>query len=75
MMVDRGLGVSLVPDIVSPMTAALSVARLPLPVPTEARRFGVVWQRASPRGRLIRGLLECADEAVASSAVAAKKKR
>ncbi|KND61542.1 putative LysR-family transcriptional regulator [Candidatus Burkholderia verschuerenii] len=75
MMVDRGLGVSLVPDIVSPMTAALSVARLPLPVPTEARRFGVVWQRASPRWRLIRGLLECADDAVASSAVTAKKKR
>ncbi len=70
LMADRGLGVSLVPDIVSPMTAALSVARLPLPVLTEARRFGVVWQRASPRARLIRGLLECA-----ASAIPAKKKR
>ncbi len=38
MMVDRGLGVSLVPDIVSPMTVALRVARLPLllPVPRAA---------------------------------------
>jgi DNA-binding transcriptional LysR family regulator len=68
MMVDRGLGVSLVPDIVSPMTSALSVARLPLPVPTEPRRFGVVWQRVSPRARLIKGLLQCADEVVAASA-------
>jgi DNA-binding transcriptional LysR family regulator len=67
MMVDRGLGVSLVPDIVSPMTAALAVAHLPLPMPAEPRRFGVVWQRASPRARLIRGLLQCADEAVAAS--------
>jgi DNA-binding transcriptional LysR family regulator len=73
MMVDRGLGVSLVPDIVSPMTAALAVARLPLPVPSEPRRFGVVWPRASPRARLIQGLLQCADEAVASAGVGKTK--
>lgn len=69
MMVDRGLGVSLVSDIVSPMTAALAVARLPLPVPSEPRRFGVVWPGASPRARLIQGLLQCADEAVASAGI------
>ncbi|MDR5836377.1 LysR family transcriptional regulator [Caballeronia sp. LZ034LL] len=67
MMVDRGLGVSLVPDIVSPMTAALSIARLALPMQVEPRRFGMVWQRSSPRARLIQGLLRCADEAVAAS--------
>ncbi|MDR5784932.1 LysR family transcriptional regulator [Caballeronia sp. LZ065] len=67
MMVDRGLGVSLVPDIVSPMTAALSIARLTLPMQVEPRRFGMVWQRSSPRARLIQGLLRCADEAVAAS--------
>ncbi|QGZ65924.1 LysR family transcriptional regulator [Paraburkholderia acidisoli] len=67
MMVDRGLGVSLVPDIVSPMTAALSIARIALPMPIEPRRFGMVWQRASPRSRLIQGLLQCADEAVQAS--------
>ena len=67
MMVDRGLGVSLVPDIVSPMTSALSIARIALPLPIEPRRFGMVWQRASPRSRLIQGLLQCADEAVMAS--------
>ncbi|MEW6339265.1 MAG: LysR family transcriptional regulator [Paraburkholderia sp.] len=60
-MVDRGLGVSLVPDIVSPLTTHLNVAKLTLPVHTEPRRFGVLWHRASPRGRLIRGFLDCAD--------------
>jgi DNA-binding transcriptional LysR family regulator len=73
MMVDRGLGVSLVPDIDSPMTSALSIARLPLPTPTEARRFGVVWHRASPRARLIRGLLQSADEVVANGVGASGK--
>ncbi|MEM5365312.1 LysR family transcriptional regulator [Paraburkholderia azotifigens] len=67
MMVDRGLGVSLVPDIVSPMTSALSIARIKLPLPIEPRRFGMVWQRASPRSRLIQGLLQCADDAVMAS--------
>jgi DNA-binding transcriptional LysR family regulator len=70
MMVDRGLGVSLVPDIVSPMTSALSIARLALPLRAEPRRFGMVWQRASPRARLIHGLLQCADDAVAASRAA-----
>ncbi|SIO59380.1 LysR substrate-binding domain-containing protein [Paraburkholderia phenazinium] len=67
MMVDRGLGVSLVPDIVSPLTAGLEVAKLTLPVKTEPRRFGVVWHRGSPRAHLIRGLLQCADEALVQS--------
>jgi DNA-binding transcriptional LysR family regulator len=62
MMVDRGLGVSLMPDIVSPLTANLDVAKLVLPVQTDPRRFGVLWHRASPRGRLIKGFLQCADD-------------
>ncbi|MFM0597459.1 LysR family transcriptional regulator [Paraburkholderia dilworthii] len=61
MMVDRGLGVSLVPDIVSPLTTHLNLVKLSLPEQIEPRRFGVVWHRASPRGRLIRGFLACAD--------------
>lgn len=64
MMVERGLGVSLVPDIVSPVTRSLNVAKLPLPIATPPRRFGVLWHRTSPRGRLIRGFLECADKVV-----------
>ena len=51
----------LVPDIVSPLTTHLAVAKLALPVQTEPRRFGVLWHRASPRGRLIRGFLASAD--------------
>jgi DNA-binding transcriptional LysR family regulator len=62
MMVDRGLGVSLVPDIVSPLTAGLDVVKMALPVKTDPRRFGVLWHRASPRGRLIEGFLQCADD-------------
>jgi DNA-binding transcriptional LysR family regulator len=61
MMVDRGLGVSLVPDIVSPLMTQLNVVKLALPVRTEPRRFGVLWHQASPRGRLIRGFLASAD--------------
>lgn len=60
MMVDRRLGVSLVPDIVSPMMATLDLVRLPLPMPSEPRRFGLLWHRSSPRARLIKGLLACA---------------
>lgn len=60
MMVDRGLGVSLAPDIASTMTTGLRIARLPLPGASEPRRFGMLWQRASIRERLIRDLLECA---------------
>ncbi|VVD95884.1 LysR family transcriptional regulator [Pandoraea pneumonica] len=65
MMVDRRLGVSLVPDIVSPLTSGLNVVRLPLPDPVERRRFGLLWHRASPRARLIKGLLASATRAVA----------
>jgi len=62
MMVDRRLGVSLVPDIVSPLTAGLDITKMALPMKTEPRRFGLLWHRASPRARLIKGLLKCADE-------------
>ncbi|SAL88246.1 LysR family transcriptional regulator [Caballeronia arvi] len=65
MMVDRGLGVSLVPDIISPLTAGLVIARMALPSKTEPRRFGVLWHRSSPRARLIKGLLECAEHVLA----------
>ncbi|MGH8781740.1 LysR family transcriptional regulator [Paraburkholderia sp.] len=60
MMVERGLGVSLMPDISSPLLAGLRVAKLPLPVKTEPRRFGVLWQRQSVRAKLIRDLLDTA---------------
>jgi DNA-binding transcriptional LysR family regulator len=64
MMVDRGLGVSLAPDVASPMTSALRIARISLPMESEPRRFGVLWKRASVRDRLIRGLVDCALQCV-----------
>jgi len=57
-MVDRGLGVSLVPDWARPWPEGLQLARLPLPVPTEPRRIGIIWSRASIRARLVAVLLQ-----------------
>lgn len=58
MMVHEGLGVSLVPDIESPLTAGLKVARIPLKDLLEPRRFGVLWRRGSSRSRLIAAFLD-----------------
>jgi DNA-binding transcriptional LysR family regulator len=57
MMVSEGLGVSLVPDIASPLTASLKLARIPLPDPVEPRRFGVLWRRGTARTRLVTAFL------------------
>ncbi len=57
MMVSEGLGVSLVPDIASPLTAALKIARIPLPDLAEPRRFGVLWRRGTARARLVAAFL------------------
>lgn len=57
-MVDRGLGVSIVPDWSPPWPEGISVARLPLPTPADGRRIGVVWSRGTIRKRLLSALLE-----------------
>jgi len=57
-MVDRGLGVSLVPDWSRPWPEGLRVVRLPLPLDSEPRRIGVVWSRATIRIRLVNAFLE-----------------
>jgi DNA-binding transcriptional LysR family regulator len=58
-MVDRGLGVSLLPHWAPPWPEGLSLAKLPLPDAAPfARRIGVVWARASPRLRLVYAFLE-----------------
>ncbi|HEY1139318.1 MAG TPA: LysR family transcriptional regulator [Lysobacter sp.] len=57
-MVDRGLGVSLVPDWAQPWPEGLNVVRIPLPLPAEPRRIGVVWSRSSVRVRLVNVLLQ-----------------
>lgn len=58
LMVHEGLGVSLVPDIGSPLTAGLKVACLPLKDLLEPRRFGILWRRGASRARLVSAFLE-----------------
>lgn len=57
-MVDRGLGVSLVPDWAQPWPAGVRLARIPLPEHAEPRRIGIVWSNASVRSRLVAALRE-----------------
>jgi DNA-binding transcriptional LysR family regulator len=57
MLVDRGLGVSLVPDWAPPWPAGLALRKIALPLPFEKRRIGVLWRRASARIRLVQALI------------------
>ncbi len=52
-MVDRGLGVALVPDWAPPWPAGLALRRLALPPPVPVRRIGLFWMRSSPRLALV----------------------
>jgi DNA-binding transcriptional LysR family regulator len=61
--VDRGLGVSLVPDWSPPWPEGLSLAKLPLPGKPPTRRLGLLWSRASVRHRLVEAFLEQATKA------------
>jgi DNA-binding transcriptional LysR family regulator len=57
-MVDRGLGVSLVPDWPTPWPEGVHIAKVRLPAPAPARKVGVVWLKASPRMRSIRAFIQ-----------------
>src|SRR5262249_43767416 len=57
-MVDRGLGVSLLPDWAPPWPEGLSLRKLALPDRSLVRRTGLLWSRASLRANLVRALLE-----------------
>ena len=57
-MVDRGLGVSLVPDWARPWPEGLQLARLTLPQESVPRRLGVIWSRGTVRMRLVNVLLQ-----------------
>ncbi len=57
-MVDRGLGVSLVPDWAPPWPEGLHLARIPLPESFEPRRIGIVWSRSTIRMRLVKAFLQ-----------------
>jgi DNA-binding transcriptional LysR family regulator len=60
MMVERELGVSLMPDIASPLTASLNVKKIALPAKSETRRFGVLWPRGGAHERVVQGLISAA---------------
>ena len=57
-MVDRGLGVSLLPDWAPPWPEGLSLRKLALPDRSLRRRTGLLWMRASLRVKLIHAFLE-----------------
>lgn len=57
MLVDRGLGVTLLPDWPPPWPEGLSLRKLPLPDPSFRRRIGILWNRSSLRLKLIEALV------------------
>ena len=62
-MVDRGLGISLVPDWAPPWPAGLSLKRWLILDPRFMRRIGLVWNRSSLQLRLVDALLAHVDNA------------
>ena len=64
-LVGRKVGVSIAPDAATAWSPTLPVARLPLPMSSEARRFGVLWPRASARARAIEVLVDHARRVMA----------
>jgi DNA-binding transcriptional LysR family regulator len=57
-MVDRGLGVTLLPDWAPPWPEGLTLRKLPLPDRAFKRRTGLLWVKASLRLRLIHAFVE-----------------
>jgi len=56
-LVDRGLGVSLVPDWAPPWPAGLSLRKRLVSAPGFQRQVGLLWMRGSAQNRLIRAFL------------------
>jgi DNA-binding transcriptional LysR family regulator len=59
--VDRGLGVSLVPDWPPPWPEGLSIIKLPVHDPVSNRHMGLIWMRASVRASLVQAFLGAAE--------------
>lgn len=57
-MVDRGLGVSLLPDWARPSPESFALLRIPVPNAAFSRQIGLIWPRASLRLRLVHAFLE-----------------
>ena len=60
MLVDRGVGVSLVPDWAPPWPEGLKLRKLPLPGKVHPRVIGLLWLRSTPREGPVRALLAAA---------------
>jgi DNA-binding transcriptional LysR family regulator len=63
-LVDRGLGVSLLPDWAPPWPEGLSLRKLPLPDRSFVRRTGLLWSRGSLRVSLIHAFRAQAQQAL-----------
>jgi DNA-binding transcriptional LysR family regulator len=74
-MVDRRLGVALMHDWAPPWPEGLLVRKISLPENPFGRRLGLVWNRASPRIRLVRAFLETAVAALASDRAPRERQR
>jgi DNA-binding transcriptional LysR family regulator len=74
-MVDRGLGVSLVYDWSPPWPEGLSLRKLPVPSDGFTRYVGLLWTRASLRAGLVQAFLEVAEATLAPDLHAAKRRR
>ena len=75
MMVDRGLGVSLLPEWPSPWPAGLSLRKIPIPDRTFRRRIGILWNRSSLRLRLVEALVESAGKTLGNNAKGGRRKK
>ncbi|SAK78396.1 LysR family transcriptional regulator [Caballeronia ptereochthonis] len=62
-LVDRGLGISLVPDWASEETRGLSLKKWALPHAAPKRLVGLLWGRSSARIRLVQAFLAAAESA------------
>ena len=63
-LVDQGLGVSLVPDWAQPWPEGLSLRKLPTADRIFARHIGVLWARSSVRLRLVQNFVKEASVAL-----------
>jgi DNA-binding transcriptional LysR family regulator len=64
-LVDRGVGVSLVPDWSPPWPEGLRLRRIALPRAKQRRNLGLVWNRSTPRAGPVRVLVNAAAEVCA----------
>lgn len=74
MMVERGLGIGLVPDVGDTLVRGRDLRKLALPPIKDhahaqpVRELGLLWQRTSPRLRWAHSLMECAQQVVREEA-------